>query len=151
MTQEKKKGGKRALIHDVMAKGFTTRKAAKAVDAVFQLMTEALSYHDSVEVPGVGTLEVMIQKGRPKRRSQRTRNISTKQIQVHDVNFPGRRRVVKLKADPNLKLAVSPPPAPGRPRSLKAILSTVSSAATPPLHGGPDCDCLVCRLAGQWR
>lgn len=150
-ANQKKHGGKRALARDLQAKGFTARKAAEAVDTVFQFMTEALSYHEPIEVPGVGKLEVVVQRGRPARRSQKSRNIGTKQIQVHDVDFPGRRRVIKLKPNPNLKLAVSPPPTPARPEGLKELLSTVSSTATPPLHAGPDCDCLVCRLAGQGR
>jgi len=113
MNKKKKKGGKQAIIRDVMGKGVTARKATKAVNAVFRLMTEALSFEESVEVPGVGTLEVVIQKGQPKRREQKIRNIATKEIEIYDVKFPGRRRVIKLKADPKLKLAVSSPlPAP---------------------------------------
>jgi len=93
-ANQKKHGGKRSLIHDVMAKGFTARQAANAVNAVIRLMKEALSFEEPVEVPGIGTLEVVIQKGQPKRRAQKIRNIATKEIEIYDVKFPGRRRVI---------------------------------------------------------
>ncbi len=108
----KNKGGKQAIINDVMAKGFSARKAKKAVDAVFALMTEALSYWESVDIPGVGTLQVKIQQGTemPKRRVQKTQNIQTKKIESRTITFPGWRRVMKLKPDPKLKLPASPVP-----------------------------------------
>lgn len=116
MGQTTRKGGKRAIVKDVMAKGFSARKAAKAVNAVFDLMREALSYHEPVEMPGIGTLKVVVQKGKPRRRHQKTRKIATKQLQLHDIVLPGRRRVVKLRPDPNLKLPVDPvPPEPPEP------------------------------------
>jgi len=63
-------GGKRRIVRDVMTRGFTQRKAAKAVDTVFRLMREALSCHEPVELPHIGTLEVRIRDGRPKKREQ---------------------------------------------------------------------------------
>jgi nucleoid DNA-binding protein len=138
LTQEY--GGKRAIIRDVMAIGATARQASRAVNAVFGLMTEALSYHETVAVPGIGTLHVAIQKGTPKRRTQKTRNVATKQIQIREVNFPGRRRVVKLKPDPDLKLALSPRPTPLRPRSVKEILAALTP--TSPWRARPEqCAC----------
>lgn len=111
MTQSmSQKGGKRAIIRDVMAAGIPARKAAKAVNAVFDLMKEALSCHEAVEMPGLGTLRAVIHRGRPRRRLHRTRNITTKQVEVHDVVLPGRRRVIKLRPDPALKLPLSPTP-----------------------------------------
>lgn len=109
-TQNTKIGGKRGLVKAVMAKGVSARKAAQAVNAAFNLMKQALSYHEPVEVPGIGTLEVLLQKGNSEWRVQKTRNISTKQLEVHDVIHPGRRRIIKL-TDPKLKLPVDPTPA----------------------------------------
>ena len=125
--------GKRALVKDLMAKGVPARRAAEAVNTVFHLMAEALYCHESVEVPGVGTLEVMLQRGKPARRSQKTRNIATKQIQVHNVAFPGRRRVIKLRPDPHLKLPASLP-APVKRRTLSDIVA----ALDPPTPSSPE-------------
>lgn len=112
------KGGKRAIIRDVMAAGFPARTSAKAVNAVFDFMKEALRYHEDVQMPGLGTLRAVIQRGRPRRRLQRTRNITTKQVEFHDVVLPGRRRVIKLTPDPDLKLPLSPtPPLPVKPKA----------------------------------
>ena len=106
----KKHSGKRRIVKDVMSKGLSARKAGKAVDAVFDLMKQALSYHEPVEIPGIGELRVVTQKGCSRWRLQKTRNIADKQIETHIVKAPGRRRLVKLKPDPELKLPVDSVP-----------------------------------------
>jgi nucleoid DNA-binding protein len=111
MNHERKAGGKRKLVADVMALGFPARKAAKAVNTVVRLMREALAYHEPVELPGIGQLKVVVQKGKPAQRLQKTRNVSSGQVEMRVMTFRGRRRVIKLRPDPNLRLPLSPVPA----------------------------------------
>jgi nucleoid DNA-binding protein len=117
MTDKKKTGGKSVLVKDLMAKGFTARKAQKAVNAVFDCMKLGLWWGEPVEVPG-GTIQAKIRQGRPRRKLQRFQNVQTGKTAFRLVTFQGRRRVVKFKADEGLDL--TPPPAPETPEQVKA-------------------------------
>jgi len=112
---KKKSVDKRAIIHDLMAKGFTARKARKALNAVIAKWKLGLWWGEPVEVPG-GTLEVKIFKGREWATLQYFQNIATKEPMVRTVHTPGRRRVVKLKPDPTMVVILEPPPPPPPPR-----------------------------------
>jgi nucleoid DNA-binding protein len=142
MNEGNNLGGKRKIVKDVMAQGIPARKAAKAVSAAFDLMKQTLSFHEPVELPGIGTLEVVIHKGKSQRRLQKTRNIASKQIEHQVLTLPGRRRVVKLRPDPSLKLPLSasptssgtPTPAPKRlatPAGMPAIAHAYRGGAQP--------------------
>lgn len=106
---KKEKGGKSRIIKDVMAKGFTARRAEKAVNAVLNLMTLALKSGEPVEIPG-GTIQAKARKGTPRRKGQRFRNVHTKKIAYEVVRYPGARRVVKFT--PDLTLDLTPPESP---------------------------------------
>jgi nucleoid DNA-binding protein len=113
----KTKGGKSRIVKDLMAKGVTARKAEKAVNAVFDLMKEALQAGEPVAVPG-GTLQAKARKGKPRRKSQRFRTVSSKKIAFKFVRYPGARRVVKFTPDPDLDL--TPLPLPETPEQVEA-------------------------------
>lgn len=100
---------KRTLINDVRAKGFSARKATKAVDAVFQIWKEALSCWEDVETP-CGILTAAPTKGSNRREFKKVRDIRTKKLKYFMAHYPGRRRVVKLKADPALVADLLPLP-----------------------------------------
>jgi len=114
---KRKKGGKSRIVKDVMAKGFTARKAEKAVDAVFSLMKVALQAGEPVDVPG-GTLQAKSRKGKLRWVVQRFRNVNDKKIALKVVRYPGAHRVVKFTPDLNLDL--TPPPLPESPEELEA-------------------------------
>jgi nucleoid DNA-binding protein len=114
---KKTKGGKSKIVQDVMAKGFTSRKAENAVNTVFNLMKLALQSGEPVEVPG-GTLQVKARKGKPRREFQRFRSVQNEKIAFKLVRYCGARRVVKFMADPNLDL--EPLPLPETPEQVEA-------------------------------
>lgn len=111
---KKKKGGKRAIISDVMAKGFTSRKAEQGVNAVLNIWEYALWCGDPVQVPG-GVLQAKFTLGAEAATLQRFQNIQTKEPMIRMVHTPGRRRVVKLRADPALIEILEPLPPPPPP------------------------------------
>lgn len=113
-ANQKKKRGKSALISDVRKKGFSARKAAKAVDAVFDAWKFALWCGEGVEVPG-GILQAKVTKGTERATLQWFQNIATKEAMARMVHAPGRRKVVKLQPDPELVLIPDPPPPPPLP------------------------------------
>ena len=117
MDMKKKKGGKSVIVQDVMARGFTARKAEKALKAVIDCMTFGLRRGEPVEIPG-GTIQARVRKGTPRREFQKFRNIETGGISHRIVQYPGRRRVVKFIPDLNLDL--TPPPLPETPEELEA-------------------------------
>ena len=117
MDVKKKKGGKSVIVQDVIARGFTARKAEKAVNAVINQMKQALWRGEAVEVPG-GTIQAGVRKGTRRREFQKFRSIQTGGISHRIVEYPGRRRVVKFIPDLNLDL--TPPPLPDTPEDLEA-------------------------------
>jgi nucleoid DNA-binding protein len=113
-TQKKKTLNKRDIIRAVRAKGFSARRSTKAVNAMIDVCKYALWCGEDVEVPG-GILQVKITRGTEWATLQRFQNIHTKEPMVRTVHTPGWRKVVKLKPDPKLVLALDPPPAPPPP------------------------------------
>jgi nucleoid DNA-binding protein len=103
--------GKSKLIRELMAKGFSVRKAEKAVNAIFSLMGRAVYRGEIVEIPG-GTIQPWGREGKPHGHWHRFRNIATGKIQFRYVKYPGERRVIKFK--PDLSLDLTPPPPPPR-------------------------------------
>ena len=115
-----KKGGKSAIVKDLMATGLTARKAERALNAVIDYMTLGVWWGEPVEIPG-GTIQAKIRKGKPRRKVQRFRNIQTRTIAHRAVDYPGRRRVVKFTPDLNLDLTPLPPlPLPETPQVVEA-------------------------------
>jgi nucleoid DNA-binding protein len=113
----KKKGGKSLIIKDIMAKGFTARKATKALNVVIEHMKLGLLRGEPVEVPG-GTLEPKIWMGRPQRKLQRFRNVKSKKIDFQYISYPGGRRVVKFT--PDLAVDLTPLPLPETAEQVEA-------------------------------
>jgi nucleoid DNA-binding protein len=133
----KKTGGKSRIVKDVMAKGFTGRKAEEAVAAVFTLMTLALQSGGAVEVPG-GTLQAKARKGKPRKKLQRFRSVHNKKIAFKIVRFPGGHRAVKFIPDSTLDL--TPLPLPETPAQVESL----RLAST--LLGKPANEAIIARL-----
>jgi nucleoid DNA-binding protein len=111
--------GKSGLILELIAKGLSVRKAEKAVNAVFDCMSWAVRRGETVEIPG-GTIQAKIMNGKPRRASQRFRDVRTGKIAVKVVHYPGRRRVVKFRPDERLDLTPLPvPPPPPTPEQME--------------------------------
>lgn len=112
----KKKGGKHQIVKDIMAKGFTARKAEKALNAVIDHMKLGLWWGEPVETP-LGTLKAKVRSGKPRREHRhKFRNVNLVNgnrgmIDALPVNYPGRRRVVKFQPNPKLDLTPLPQPA----------------------------------------
>jgi nucleoid DNA-binding protein len=120
MKIAKKKTAKSLLVEEVMAKGFTSRKATKAVNAVFDRMKFALQCGDEVPIPG-GTVQAQIRNGKPRRKFQRFQNVNTGKRAYKLIKYPGRHRVVKFTPDESLDLTPLPvPPPPETPEQIEA-------------------------------
>jgi nucleoid DNA-binding protein len=100
---------KSGLIRELMAKGLSVRRAEKAVNAVFDVMTRGVERGETVEIPS-GTIQTKIMIGQPRRAKQRFRNVRTGEICSKVVDYPGRRRVVKFRSDDSLDLTLLPAP-----------------------------------------
>jgi len=99
--------GKSGLIKELMAKGFSARKAEKAVNAFFECIKAGLWRGEVVELP-VGKLVLRIRNGQRPRVWQRSRNVQTGKIKFGIRRMPGPHKVVKLI--PNLALDLFPLP-----------------------------------------
>ena len=53
------KGTRDRLVSELQAKGYRYATARRAVEAVFELMTQALARREPVEIPGLGWLAVV--------------------------------------------------------------------------------------------
>jgi len=111
--------GKSGLIRELIANGLSVRHAEKTVNAVFDCMTRAVRRGETVEIPG-GTIQAKIMNGNPRQVAQRFRGVRTGEITVKIVNYRGRRRVVKFRADESLDLTPLPvPPPPPTPEQIE--------------------------------
>ena len=90
-TTKKKSVDKNAIIKAVRAKGFSARKAARAVKAVIDLWKHALWCGEPVEVPG-GVLQAKDTKGTEWATLQVFQNIHTKEPMVRTVHTLGGAR-----------------------------------------------------------
>jgi hypothetical protein len=122
----KKKGGKHQVVKDIMAKGFTARKAEKALKAVIDHMKLGLWWGEPVETP-LGTLKAKVRRGKPWRenrhkfRNVNLGNVNRGMTDARPVDYPGRRRVVKFQPNPMLDLTPLPqPPAPETTEQIEA-------------------------------
>ncbi len=88
----------KAQLVDAIAKktGFTKKDMSKAVDVVFDTITEVLSRGEKVSVVGFGTFETRSRAARKGRNPQTGREIRIKA-----------RRVPAFRAGKNLKSAIS--------------------------------------------
>ena len=105
--------GKSGLAHELTAKGFSVRKAEKAVNAFFDAMAQALARGETVDIPGAGQLRVQVRQGKRRQRLMKVRDIHSHIVRYRAMKFPGSRRVVKFYPDPNLRIdpcAEFPPP-----------------------------------------
>jgi len=87
-------------------KGFSVRKARKAVNGFFDVLAKQLRQGRSVKVPG-GTLQVIPQNRTRRQTLQRLTNIRTGRTEQRLIAYGQRRRVIKFK--PTLKLDFLPP------------------------------------------
>jgi nucleoid DNA-binding protein len=111
--------GKSGLIRDLMDKGFSVRRATKAVNAVFDSITRAVWRGEIVEIPG-GTIQARSRKGTQRPRILSLRDVQTGRNRLKLAKFPGQRRVVKFRPDLNLDLTPLPvPPPPPTPEEIE--------------------------------
>jgi nucleoid DNA-binding protein len=109
----KRKGG---LIQELIDHGIGVRRARKAVNAVFDCMTQGVRRGEVVEIPG-GTIRATTRQGKRRQRFQWLRNVNTGEDRLKIVSYPGRRRVVKFRPDEGLDL--TPLPAPPTPEEIE--------------------------------
>jgi nucleoid DNA-binding protein len=101
------KGGKSAIIRDVVAKGYSFRKAEKAVDAVFNAMFDALSVGETVITP-IGKLTPKRRKRTKRRVFQRSVDIATRKPAYRIARFQGAYTTIVLKPARGLWLPDQP-------------------------------------------
>jgi nucleoid DNA-binding protein len=117
---KKKKGGKNAIVKDLMAKGLTARKAEKAVNAVFAQMTLSLQRGEIVEIPG-GSIQAKPRKGKSRIEFHKFSNIQSKKRMHPLTRYPGGHRVVKFTPDLELDVSLFPAlPVAEAPESVEA-------------------------------
>ena len=103
--------GRARLVRELMAKGFSVRKAEKTVNAVFDRMIAALRRGERVELP-VGWIQAKLREGKPRTQVKRLSNIHTRKTRLVIARYAGRRRVVTFKPDESLDLTPLPTPPP---------------------------------------
>lgn len=130
------------LIQQLIAMGFSVRRATRAVNAVFECMTRALRRGEVVEIPG-GTIRARTRQGKSRPQLQKFRNVQTGKPSLKLVDYPGRRRVVKFRPDESLDLTPLPvPPTPEeiecRELAAKLLGHTVDDQSMARLQYGAD-------------
>ena len=116
------RGGQSALIRILRLTGFSFRRAERGVQAVFELMIEALARGEAVEIPG-GVLQCHTVTRTPRLKFSQLSNINTRKRVYRWVHFPGGpRRRIRFRADPRIDFAPLPaPPRPAPPPRQPAI------------------------------
>lgn len=97
------------MVQELVAKGISVRKARKAVNAVFDVMTSALCRGEEVEIPG-GAVQVERRQGETRQELHRFRHPKTGKIVHKQTRYKGTRNVVKFTPDEMLDLTPPPPP-----------------------------------------
>jgi nucleoid DNA-binding protein len=116
---KKEKGGRALLIEALVAKGFSVRKARKAVNGVIAVMISGLRRGETVDIPG-GTIQKAWRKGKGRQRLTTFRNAQTKKIDHALVGFFRQHVRVKFTPDPTLDVSPLPvPPPPPTPQQLE--------------------------------
>jgi len=96
-------GGKTRLVEVARQHGCSKRKAEKLVNCLFNQIARALARDEDVELP-FGTLNCKQYTGKGRVRFQRTVNIQTGKRKYRIMRYPGARRVIRFKPDPELDL-----------------------------------------------
>jgi nucleoid DNA-binding protein len=105
--------GRSGLIRELVDKGYSLRKAAKLVNAVFDTMTDALKRGEQVEIPG-GSIQVEDREGKARLELNHVfQDLETGEPVTRPVRYKGKRKIVKFVSDESLDL--SPLPAAPRP------------------------------------
>jgi nucleoid DNA-binding protein len=109
------------LINMLREKGFSKRKAAAGVKAVFALMTRALWSGENVDLP-VGSIHAKSPPAGRKQRMQKFRNIQTREVFYRLIRPP--KRMILFTKDPRSILRgpdALPPPPPIRPERQRKV------------------------------
>jgi hypothetical protein len=132
MKNTRKKAGKDVLVKAAMAKGFTARKATKAVNAVVDLMKFALWCGEPVEIPG-GTIQANMWQGKPRGELHKFVNVQTGKVGYKMVKYPGRHSVIKFTPDESLDFTPPPVlPPPVMPAQIEVLAPILPPPPEPP-------------------
>ena len=129
---KKNNGARERLVQELVAKGFSVRKARKAVNAVINVMISGVHRGEAVEIPG-GTIQTAWREGKSKIRLTRFRNVQTKEITPRFVTFFRQR--IRVKFTPDLTLDLSPlvlPPPPPTPQQIETCQLAAELVGKPP-------------------
>ena len=127
--------GRTRLIHAVVAKGYSFRKATELVNAVFETMTRALNRGEQVEIPG-GRIQVKQQNGKPRRELHKFQDPGSERVVVRSVKYSGARKIVKFIADEDLDLSPlpdAPPPAHRETQEMAACRKLAAELVGEPI------------------
>jgi nucleoid DNA-binding protein len=93
--------GRARLVRELMAKGFSVRKAEKTVNAVFDRMIAALRRGERVELP-VGWIQAKLREGKPRTQVKRLSNIHTRKTRLVIARYagPAARRHLQAGREP---------------------------------------------------
>lgn len=95
--------GKTKLIKEIHEKGYSYRRAEKAVNAFFDRMARALRRGEVVEIPG-GTVQCVTNHRKSRRKFQRLPLIGTSKSKYRLIHFPGGGRRIRFTPDKTLEL-----------------------------------------------
>jgi nucleoid DNA-binding protein len=105
MTEDDDVKTKTDLIRELIEKGFSHRKARKAVNGVFYCMARALRRGDVVDIPG-GAINTTSRADAGRWKLQRFRNIQTDKPFFKSVKRP--KRIIRFKPDKNFQFVDKP-------------------------------------------
>ncbi len=126
MTWGSKKGKSR-LIRELMDRGFSARRAERAVNAVFRLLGDAVARGETVEVPG-GWIEARNASARSRRELRRFTHRSTGK-QFYRLVIYGSRRRIRFRPNPALAsmIEADKPKAPPIAPELRLVAGTAAA------------------------
>jgi len=100
--------GRSGLIRALLAKGYSFRRAAKLVNAVFDTMVQGLRRGERVEIPG-GSIQVAERKAKPRLELHHKFEDLRTGPAFRAVKYRGKRKIVKFRPDEALDLSPLPP------------------------------------------
>ena len=128
--------GKSGLIRQLINKGFSARKAEKAVNAVFDVLSTAIASGQIVELPG-GSVQAIATKAKPRQELHWFTHGGSGKRFYRFVQY-GHRKVIYFRPDPALQLDLLVPPAaetaamaPKQPLEQAVELATALLRAKP--------------------
>jgi hypothetical protein len=128
MTWRSRKG-KSGLIRKLMEKGFSARKAERAVNAVFACWSQAIARSEEVELPG-GFLRAVPPK--PRRELHLFTHARTGKSFYRIVEY-GKRPALRFRANLAFEpIAVPPPPPPQELLPAAALVQTLTGSPPGP-------------------